>query len=130
MTEHLKEHEKKNEKKKEKKRKLQSTILATTYLPGAKAQPTETQHDHKGKERVLWFPRLCGFISHDVTCRASSGRTKGKEISRIIKSPQNGHSLAMASSSCDRSCTSIGHELVSLDNFSEATFLFVFECLQ
>lgn len=29
---------------------------------------------------------------------------KGKEISRIINSPQNGHSPAIASSNCVRSC--------------------------
>lgn len=60
-----------------------------------------------GKERLLWLARF-GLISHEVTCSASSGdEMKGKEISRIIRSPQKGHSLAMASSNCDLSCTLI-----------------------
>lgn len=66
-----------------------------------------TTHADIGNDIFLWFwfPAL-GFISHDrSTCCSSSGWIKGKEISRIIRSPQNGHSLAIASSSCDRSCT-------------------------
>lgn len=53
--------------------------------------------------KIFWVATW-GLISHEAIWSASSGRMKGNEISRIIRSPQNGHSLAIASSSCDRSC--------------------------
>lgn len=60
--------------------------------------------NHTDKEMLFWVTGLRCLISHDAISSASSGRMKGKEISRIISSPQNGHSLPIASSSCDRIC--------------------------
>ena len=61
-----------------------------------------------GKEMVLWLAKLvCGRRSHEAECCVSSGLIKGRVISLIISSPQNGHSLAIASSSSDRSCLTV-----------------------
>lgn len=61
-----------------------------------------------GKEMVLWFAKLVwGLRSHEAECCVSSALIKGRPISLIISSPQNGHSLAIASSSSDRSCLTV-----------------------
>jgi len=57
---------------------------------------------------VLWFAKLVSDRrSHEVEYCESSGLIKGRVISLIINSPQNGHSLAIASSSSDRSCLTV-----------------------
>lgn len=61
-----------------------------------------------GKEMVLWFAKfVCGRRSHEAECCVSSGLIKGRVISLIINSPQKGHSLAIASSSSDRSLSAV-----------------------
>lgn len=69
-----------------------------------------------GKEMVLWFAKLVsGRRSHEAECCVSSGLIKGRVISLIINSPQKGHSLAIASSSSDRSCLTVRKVCQAID---------------